>query len=101
MEQGAAIKGQNIAVPTPVSDNKNPNKNEMPNPSTKKARAARMRAKREFLASMRKKAQCKIECPSPEARVSSRDVPNHLIQDRSKPMVIVGTDVVGLYPNLT
>ena len=60
-----------------------------------------MRAKREFLASMRKKSQCKIECPSPEARVSSRDVPIHLIQDRSKAMVIVGTDVVGLYPNLT
>ena len=34
------------------------------------------------------------------ALVSSDSVPNNLVQDRSKPMVIVGSDVVSLYPNL-
>ena len=33
--------------------------------------------------------------------VSSKDVPNNLIQDRSRPMTIVGSDVILLYPNLT
>ena len=32
--------------------------------------------------------------------VSSRDVENGLIQDRSVPMIIIGSDVVSLYPNL-
>ena len=32
--------------------------------------------------------------------VSSKDVPNNLIQDRSRPVTIVGSDVVSLYPNL-
>ena len=32
--------------------------------------------------------------------VSSRDVENDLIQDRSVPMIIIGSDVVSLYPNL-
>ena len=33
--------------------------------------------------------------------VSIKDFPNYLIQDKSRPMTIVGSDVVSLYPNLT
>jgi hypothetical protein len=32
--------------------------------------------------------------------VSSRDVPNEIVQDRSKPMVVIGSDCVSLNPNL-
>ena len=32
--------------------------------------------------------------------MSSKDVPNDLVQDRSIPSVIIGTDVVSLYPNI-
>ena len=32
--------------------------------------------------------------------VSSRDVPNSMVQDRSKPMVVIGSDCVSLFPNL-
>ena len=32
--------------------------------------------------------------------VSSKDVPNTMVQDGSQPMVIIGMDVVSLYPTL-
>ena len=34
-------------------------------------------------------------------RVSSKDVGQEWVQDRSKPMVIVGSDAVSLFPSLT
>ena len=32
--------------------------------------------------------------------VSSKEVENGLVQDRSRPMIIIGSDVISLYPNL-
>ena len=32
--------------------------------------------------------------------VSSKDVENGLVQDRSRTMIIIGSDVISLYPNL-
>ena len=32
--------------------------------------------------------------------MNSSEVPNSVVQDRSIPMVIIGADVVSLYPNL-
>ena len=59
-----------------------------------------MRAARQRLAEARKKGTCRKQAELDVKLVSSKDVPNHLVQDRSKPMVIVGSDVVSLYPNL-
>ena len=43
---------------------------------------------------------CKTQSMLDVKMVSRKDVDNGLVQDRSRPMIIVGSDVVGLYPNL-
>ena len=43
---------------------------------------------------------CKTQPMLDVKMVSSKDVDNGLVQDRSKPIIIIGSDVVSLYPNL-
>ena len=43
---------------------------------------------------------CKTQLILYVKMVSSSDVENGLIQDRSVPMIIIGSDVVSLYPSL-
>ena len=43
---------------------------------------------------------CKTQPMLDIKMVSSKDVDNGLVQDRSRPMIIIGSDVVSLYPNL-
>ena len=61
-------------------------------------RAVLMKEKREQL----KEKRLKVRARKPDDRlwISSKEVANRLIQDRSRPMVIVGSDCVSLYPNL-
>ena len=42
---------------------------------------------------------CKIQPMLDVKIVSSKDVDNGLVQDRSRPIIIIGSDI-GLYPNL-
>ena len=57
-----------------------------------------MRMRREAFKEQRKTKTCKRQ---PKVKMmSSKDVPNDLVQDRSIPSVIIGTDVVSLYPNI-
>ena len=60
-------------------------------------KSAKMRQKRmEFVIPRQGKT-----CLNQIVMVSSKYVPNNPIQDKSRPMTIVGSDVVSLYPNLT
>ena len=43
---------------------------------------------------------CKTQLILDIKMVSSKDVENSLIQDRSVPMIVIGSEVVSLYPNL-
>ena len=64
-------------------------------------KSAKMRQKRmEFVRASQGKT-CLKQQELQIVMVSSKDVPNDLIQDKSRPMTIVGSDVVSLYPNLT
>ena len=68
--------------------------------SSKSEKSSRMRTVREAMVNRRKERLCK-RTPDLEVRmVSSQDVNNNLVQDKSKPVVVIGSDVVSLYPNL-
>ena len=60
-----------------------------------------MKTKRSEFMEARKSRLYKQQKDMDVKLVSSDTVPSDLIQDKSKPMVIVGSDVVSLYPNLT
>ena len=62
---------------------------------------AKMRQKRMKFVRARQGKTCLKQQELQIAMVSSKDVPNNLIQDKSIPMTIVCSDVVSLYPNLT
>ena len=59
-----------------------------------------MRMKREAFKEQRKSKTCKRQPKTNVTMMSSKDVPNDLVQDRSLPTVVIGTDVVSLYPNI-
>ena len=61
----------------------------------KKSSAAKLREKREMLKEKRTNSYKRCR------KVNSREVDNKLIQDRSQKMVIIGSDAISLYPNLT
>ena len=57
-----------------------------------------MRTIREAFKGQRKTKTCKRQ---PKVKmISSKDVPSDLVKDSSIPLVIIGTDVVSLYPNI-
>ena len=60
-----------------------------------------MRSQRMARKEARLTRQCKKQRNMKVKMVSSSEVPNSLVQDYSREMVVVGTDVVSLYPNLT
>ena len=59
-----------------------------------------MRMKRAAFKEARKPATCRHQPPSEVRMMNSKEVPNNVVQDKSIPMVVIGTDVVSLYPNL-
>ena len=61
------------------------------------SRVERMRQARNRMAEMRKR-ECLRSAKDMNVMISSKDVDANLVQDRSKKMVIIGSDVVGLYP---
>ena len=61
----------------------------------------KMKMRQSELREARKNKLCKKQKEMEVVMVSSMDVPNDLVQDRSKKLVIIGTDVKSLYPNLT
>ena len=60
-----------------------------------------MKYKRMEFVKARERKTCKKQEELQVVMVSSKDVHSSLVQDRFKPMVIVGSDVIFLYPNLT
>ena len=60
-----------------------------------------MKQRQAALKEARKGKSCKRQKEMEVVMVSSADVHNDLVQDKSKKMVIIGTDVKSLYPNLT
>ena len=69
-------------------------------PSSRESKAQRMRARRAAFTEARKIRICRKQPPVEVKMMRSCEVPSSLIQDKSIPMVIIGTDVVSLYPNL-
>ena len=63
-------------------------------------KSSKMRARREALANRRSSRVCRRTPDIDVKMVSSKEVDNDLVQDRSHPVVIIGSDVVSLYPNL-
>jgi hypothetical protein len=63
------------------------------------SRVTRMKEARRMLAFKRKRECCRPATDDQlDNLVSSRSVQNRLVQDRSRRMVLIGSDVVGLYP---
>ena len=66
----------------------------------------RMRNRRKVMQNTRKKEHRRLNAVWEELRddmdkvISSADVPNSYVQDKNQPMVIVGSDVVSLFPCL-
>ena len=69
--------------------------------SSRHHKASVMRRKRTEFIEARKSRLCKKQKDLDVKLISSDTVPSELIHDKSKPMVIIGSDVVSLYPNLT
>ena len=65
------------------------------------SKSFKMKQKREKFKEQRKSRLCEKQQDLQLAMVSAKDVPTELVQDMSKPLVIIGSDVVSLYPNLT
>ena len=61
--------------------------------------AGRMKARSHEMVDRRKGMHCR-GCNTDKKCVSSRYVDNRFVQDRSKPMVCVGSDAVFLYPSM-
>ena len=69
--------------------------------SRRQIKANNMRSNRQAYKEARKSRRCLKQERMNMKLVSSKSVNNNLIQDYSSEMVVVGTDVVSLYPNLT
>ena len=74
--------------------------NNSSNPSSRQSRSAKMKAKRSAFIEARKSRTCKRQPPIEVKMMNSKEVDNNVVQDVSIPLVIIGTDVVSLYPNL-
>ena len=59
-----------------------------------------MRMRKEEFKRSRKSKLCKKQRDMHIKMVSSKDLLNNMVQDEFKRMVVVGSDVVSLYPNL-
>ena len=68
--------------------------------STRQSKSRNMKMKREKFNEARKTRNCRKQPILDVKMMSSLEVPNDLVQDRSIPMVIIGSDVASLYPNL-
>ena len=70
--------------------------------NSRSGRVEKMRLARKILADKRKGISDSLveggKVSRMEKRISSKEVDTQMIQDRSKEMVIIGSDVVGLYP---
>ena len=66
------------------------------------AKAAKMRLKRAEMVNTKRDRHmyCKTAPCMDVKMVSSKEVENILVQDWSRPMILIGSDVVSLYPNL-
>ena len=69
-------------------------------PSSRESKAQTMRSRRAVFKEARKARPCRKQPPIEVKMMNSCEVPNSIVQDRSIPMVIIGTDVVSLYPSL-
>ena len=68
--------------------------------ASRESKSIKMRLKRAAFKEARKPGSCRHQPPSELKMMNSKDVPNNVVQDKNIPMVIIGTDVVSLYPNL-
>ena len=68
--------------------------------TNRRNKAMNMRMRREEFKETRKKRHCRKQPNIDVKMMNSKDVPQDLVQNKSIPMVIIGSDVASLYPNL-
>ena len=69
-------------------------------PTSRQSKAELMKKRRAQFIQSRKSRACRRQPKLDVVMMNSKEVPNSLVQDKSIPMVVIGSDVVSLYPNL-